>query len=250
MQIQLKLASESHVPRFRAGVGTWQSGYMIPIRLPWRHRARPSATLHEILSAPKGKLVFTMLHGRVGFVKRDFCNRIALPFGVVSLHEMLDFPARDYTEIVYLLGLTVAKFSPEMDAPNFGRVLTKLLTDADRLGLTVTRDTLWQLVDELLGANPGRMKVQRQGAEIMLTGTDLNISSERLRHHAESIYSILRSELSAITFKAIPKEKARYANPKWLLDTPYSRNIQTRWMNFKRRDDAFLMAKTPPAFFT
>src|SRR5580658_6739198 len=49
MQIEMKLASESHVPRFRAGVGTWRSGYMIPIRLPWRHRARPSATLHEIL---------------------------------------------------------------------------------------------------------------------------------------------------------------------------------------------------------
>jgi len=28
---------------------------MIPIRLPWRHRARPSATLHEILSAPEGQ---------------------------------------------------------------------------------------------------------------------------------------------------------------------------------------------------
>ncbi len=74
MQIQMKLASESHVPRFRAGVGTWRSRYMIPIRLPWRHRARPSATLHEILSAPKGKLVFTMVHGRAGFV-----NSIKLP---------------------------------------------------------------------------------------------------------------------------------------------------------------------------
>ena len=57
MQIKMKLASESHVPRFRAGVGTWRSGYMIPIRLPWRHRARPSATLHEIPSAPKSKLI-------------------------------------------------------------------------------------------------------------------------------------------------------------------------------------------------
>jgi hypothetical protein len=25
-----------------------QPEYMIPVRLPWRHRARPSATLHEI----------------------------------------------------------------------------------------------------------------------------------------------------------------------------------------------------------
>jgi len=30
---------------------------MIPIRLPWRHWARPSATLHEIPPAPKSKLV-------------------------------------------------------------------------------------------------------------------------------------------------------------------------------------------------
>jgi len=51
MQIQIIFASESHVPRFRAGVGTWRSEYMIPIRLPWRHRARPSATLHEIPSS-------------------------------------------------------------------------------------------------------------------------------------------------------------------------------------------------------
>jgi hypothetical protein len=76
MQIKLGFASESHVPRFRAGVGTWRSGYMIPIRLPWRHRARPSATLHEIQSAPKGKLVAMMLHGGQEFVNRKlFCPR-------------------------------------------------------------------------------------------------------------------------------------------------------------------------------
>jgi hypothetical protein len=53
MQMEMKLASESHVPRFRAGVGTWRSRYMIKIRLPWRHRARPSATLHEIPLCPE-----------------------------------------------------------------------------------------------------------------------------------------------------------------------------------------------------
>jgi len=55
MQVEISFASESHVPRFRAGVGTWRSGYMIPIRLPWRHRARPSATLHEIQVCPEGQ---------------------------------------------------------------------------------------------------------------------------------------------------------------------------------------------------
>ena len=40
--------AESHVPCFQERVGTKHPGYMIPDRLPWRHRARPSATLHEI----------------------------------------------------------------------------------------------------------------------------------------------------------------------------------------------------------
>src|ERR1700747_2474903 len=40
--------AESHVPCFQERVGTKHPGYMIPDRLPWRLRARPSATLHEI----------------------------------------------------------------------------------------------------------------------------------------------------------------------------------------------------------
>src|SRR5438445_7930118 len=44
----VQLAAESHVPRFQERVGTRHPRYMIPDRLPWRLRARPSATLHEI----------------------------------------------------------------------------------------------------------------------------------------------------------------------------------------------------------
>src|SRR5256885_4414586 len=44
----VQLAAESHVPRFQERVGTRHPGYMISDRLPWRLRARPSATLHEI----------------------------------------------------------------------------------------------------------------------------------------------------------------------------------------------------------
>jgi hypothetical protein len=53
--MQIQLAAESHVPCFQERVGTCQPGYMIPVRLPWRLRARPSATLHEIQvrAAPK-----------------------------------------------------------------------------------------------------------------------------------------------------------------------------------------------------
>ena len=49
--MQLQLAAESHVPCFQERVGTKHPGYMILDRLPWLLRARPSATLHEILSA-------------------------------------------------------------------------------------------------------------------------------------------------------------------------------------------------------
>jgi hypothetical protein len=70
MQIKLSFASESHVPRFRAGVGTWRSGYMIPIRLPWRHRARPSATLHEIPSLPRRANLSLILQRQLRFVNK------------------------------------------------------------------------------------------------------------------------------------------------------------------------------------
>ena len=53
--MQIQLAAESHVPCFQERVGTGQSRYMIAVRLPWRLRARPSATLHEIQVRPEGQ---------------------------------------------------------------------------------------------------------------------------------------------------------------------------------------------------
>jgi len=72
--MQIQLAAESHVPRFQERVGTSIPGYMIPDRLPWRLRARPSATLHEIQVRPtnerQSELVLVMIQtGRSG-VKR------------------------------------------------------------------------------------------------------------------------------------------------------------------------------------
>src|SRR5712671_4498386 len=90
MQIKLSFASESHVPRFRAGVGTWRSGYMIPIRLPWRHRARPSATLHEIPSLPRRANLSLILQCRYGFV-----NKIVDPAEPAMQSEKFVFSACD-----------------------------------------------------------------------------------------------------------------------------------------------------------
>ena len=97
MQIEMKLASESHVPRFRAGVGTWRSGYMIPIRLPWRHRARPSATLHEIQGPLRRANLCIMLQRRMMFVNPQFESEPAGPFlaAVAESHFPSQFSGSD-----------------------------------------------------------------------------------------------------------------------------------------------------------
>src|SRR5215470_5527902 len=70
-RMQIQLAAESHVPCFQERGGTSIPGYMIPDRLPWRLRARPSATLHEIQVCPQGdKLVPNMLQNTAVGVKR------------------------------------------------------------------------------------------------------------------------------------------------------------------------------------
>jgi hypothetical protein len=53
--MQYSSHAESHVPCFQERVGTRHPGYMIRDRLPWRLRARPSATLHEIQVHPEGR---------------------------------------------------------------------------------------------------------------------------------------------------------------------------------------------------
>ena len=79
---QYSSLAESHVPRFQERVGTCQPEYMIPVRLPWRHRARPSATLHEIPFTPKSELIFMMLHTRMRFVKRNPKYEVTVAFGL------------------------------------------------------------------------------------------------------------------------------------------------------------------------
>ncbi len=76
--MQIQLAAESHVPCFQERVGTSIPGYMIPDRLPWRLRARPSATLHEIqVRSPiklKNELVPVMLQNTGASVKWGICG--------------------------------------------------------------------------------------------------------------------------------------------------------------------------------
>jgi len=60
-------------PRFVPGE-SWhlQQGYMIPIRLPWRLRARPSATLHEIQGLSRRANPVSMLQTDA-LVRQEVC---------------------------------------------------------------------------------------------------------------------------------------------------------------------------------
>ena len=70
--MELQLACRISCSLFPGESWHLQPEYMIPDRLPWRHWARPSATLHEIGSAPKSKLVdLILLTSRKG-VKRGW----------------------------------------------------------------------------------------------------------------------------------------------------------------------------------
>src|SRR5215475_8563036 len=89
-RMQIQLAAESHVPCFQERVGTSIPGYMIPDRLPWRLRARPSATLHEIQVRPtnerQNELVPVMIQTERSGVKRKM-RRPSSPAELSSLSE-------------------------------------------------------------------------------------------------------------------------------------------------------------------
>lgn len=96
--MQVQLAAESHVPCFQERVGTSILGYMIPDRLPWRLRARPSATLHEIRVCSMKSKLGGILQPTDRSVKRLGCARhppYLLPFAAASSWRIFAMVAAD-----------------------------------------------------------------------------------------------------------------------------------------------------------
>ena len=81
--MQVRLAAESHVPCFQERVGTGQSRYMIAVRLPWRLRARPSATLHEIqVRSEERTRCLTCYKMTLSHVKGEFAGSCSVNLGI------------------------------------------------------------------------------------------------------------------------------------------------------------------------
>jgi hypothetical protein len=135
--------------------------------------------------------------------------------GVVSLLDMLEFSAEAYVDIAHQFGTIIGSLGTErLRDHDLNRAFNTLLGDAESLGLLVTRDQIARMILETIKHDPAVASVK----EGMLRVRDHSIEPDRLRYHIETVMTVLKSELSVILFRAIPKEKARYCDPKWLTD--------------------------------
>jgi hypothetical protein len=134
-------------------------------------------------------------------------------YGVVSLLDMLEFAANKYVELSHDLGAlraTLRKREPDVDV--LSNALNRILSDANTLGLRVTRDQIGTMMREFVEYDPTGASLE--DGQLRIKGTALNV--DRLCHHIESVYSVLKSELGSISIKAVPRDKDAYIDVKWL----------------------------------
>jgi hypothetical protein len=127
---------------------------------------------------------------------------------------MIEFYARTYLEIVHQFGILLGAGKP-CDPDVIRDVWTDLMEETVRMGLPVTKEHIDGVVLELVGENPESFKLTG-GGHFEIIGAAL--PHERMRHHAEAIYTTLTAELGSLQLRAIPREKSRYCDAKWLAD--------------------------------
>lgn len=145
---------------------------------------------------------------------------------------MLEFAAKDYVEIAHTLGLLLGANQKQTDEEEkTGKALSDLLVNCFRLGLMVTRDQVGEMLQEAIKASPNDFKVKTVGGSLRVEQARLDL--HRFCHHIETIYSVFRSELGSVTFRAITKEKAKYCDPKWLFESAIQKNFPSAWGEFQ-----------------
>jgi hypothetical protein len=137
--------------------------------------------------------------------------------GVVSLYEMLEFSAEAYVDIAHQLGEIIGSLKArESSNYDLNKAFNRILDDAQSLGLLVTRDQVATMILEMIKKDPQKSSLS-QG---VLSIHAQDIDPSRLLHHAEAVLSVLKSELRVIKFRAIPREKDKYCDPKWQAEGP------------------------------
>jgi hypothetical protein len=157
---------------------------------------------------------------------------------------MLEFAAGDYLEICHRFGLLMG--TGKTPDPNVVRHLwTGLLKETVRLDLPVTREHIVCLFEDLVKQNPTKVKFDSEGFEI--SGAELG--SDRIQHHVEAIYKTLKAELGSFLLRAIPKEKSKYCNPRWLTDTPAFEKFPDTVDEFQRAGRCFAYGENTACIF-
>ena len=140
------------------------------------------------------------------------------PHGVVSLLAMLEFAAKEFVEISHKFGLILGEANrPSQTNPDvLGDSLSNLLRNCTEIGLNVTLQQLMTLIAETASESPGSFTYHQSGSIQIKDG---KLKPGRMLYHVEALYSTMLAEISSHTFKAIPQEKSKYCDPKWLTNT-------------------------------
>jgi hypothetical protein len=134
----------------------------------------------------------------------------------------------------------------KIEPVNLSKAVNRILTDAKTLGLPVTRDQLGMMMLEFVETNPKSASLTAEGY-IHIKSESIN--TERFCHHIESVYSILKSELSSISFRAIPREKANYTDPQWLADSVLFSKYPDTVDEFQRAGRCFAYGENTACIF-
>ncbi len=168
--------------------------------------------------------------------------------GVVSLLDMLNFAAHDFVEISYKFGIVLgeSKRLLSQDPDILGNSFGQLLVHASHLGLDVTTQHLISLIEEMCKKNPENVKHFMETKELVFSGP---IDAERTLYHIESLYSTMLAELGSSVFKAVPKERKTYCDPRWLAETETPTKFPTSFTEFQRAGNCYAFGQPTACVF-
>ncbi len=173
--------------------------------------------------------------------------------GVVSLLAMLEFQTRGYIELAYSIGVLAGLSAQVGDVrlgADLGSNISKLLSEALRLGLPITRDYLNEMLKESISSGAFTIVGALPNATIHVDYQVENKESlARLSHKLESLYTVVRSELDSILFRAIPKERSEFTNPEWLRHFGIDNSFPTSFLELNRSGMCYALGQSTASVF-
>lgn len=157
---------------------------------------------------------------------------------------MLEFAAVEFVELSHRFGRLLGQ-SEQPDPDILGESLNYLLEHGPRLGLAVTVQHVYSLFAEVVGEHPER---------VTMTGNKVasikgQVSIERGKHHVEQLYRTMIAEMETILFRAVPKERVPYCDPKWLSDTKIPEHFHTALSEFQRAGNCYALGEPTATVF-